>query len=186
MHGVDQLISPASNWLYSYDAKGTELWKLAYGGLGFSLTPRPVTGSGLFFMSTGFMRAELLAISLETSPPSIVWKATKGVPTMPSPVHHDGLVYMVSDSGILASLDAKTGQEVYRERLGGEFSSSPTVADGCLFLSNRMGKTYVVKSGREFKILEENTVSGKIMASLAGVDGRWYLRSDSALYCLGK
>jgi outer membrane protein assembly factor BamB len=185
--GVPQLISPGSNWLYSYDATGKELWKLSYEILGFSLTPRPVSGSGLLFMSTGFMKPELLAVNCDAPKgPEVVWRTKKGVPTMPSPIHHGNEIYFVSDNGILSCLDAKTGSEHYRERLGAEFSASPTEAGGFLFLSDRSGMTSVVKAGPKFEIVAQNTISGKIMASLAAADGCWFLRSDTALYKIGK
>ena len=62
INGKEQLISPASDWLYSYDEQGRELWRVKYGMLGFSLTPRPVVGHGMIYMSTGFMKAQILAV----------------------------------------------------------------------------------------------------------------------------
>ena len=186
VNGTEQLLSPASNWLYAYDASGAELWKLAYGGLGFSLTPRPVLGHGMLFMSTGFMKAEMLAIRLEgEKAPEIVWRATKNVPTMPSPILLGDELYFVNDSGMLTCLDAKTGEERYRERLGGEYSASPTAADGRLYFPNRAGVTSVVKGGPKFEVVATNTLPGKVLASLAAVDGVFYLRTDSALWAIG-
>ncbi len=38
--GGAQVISPAANWVYGYDLQsGKELWKAAYGQLGFSTVP---------------------------------------------------------------------------------------------------------------------------------------------------
>ncbi len=185
--GSEVLLSPASNWLYAYDAAGKELWKVPYGGLGFSLTPRPVSGHGLFYMSTGFMKPEMLAVRLEAGDgkaPEIAWRATKNVPTMPSPVLLGGELYFVNDSGMLSCLDAKTGEEHYRERLPGEFSAAPTVADGRLYFSNRAGATLVVAGGPKFQVLATNQLPGKIMASLAAVDGTFYLRTDAALWAI--
>ena len=67
------LLSPGSNWLYAYDpSNGKELWKVEYGWV-FTV-PRPVTGHGMIFMSTGFMRAKLLAVRYEnTAKPDIAW-----------------------------------------------------------------------------------------------------------------
>ncbi len=186
VNGKEQLLSPGSNWLYAYDAYGTELWKLAYGGLGFSLTPRPVQGHGMLFMSTGFMKAEMLAIRLKgEKAPEIAWRSTKNVPTMPSPILEGDELYFVNDSGMLTCLDAKTGEERYRERIGGEYSASPTAAEGRLYFSNRAGVTTVVKSGPKFEVLATNALPGKILASMAAVDGVFYLRTDSALWAIG-
>ena len=61
--GKEHVVSPAADWLYGYDpASGKELWKLNYGILGFSNVPRPVAGHGMIYLSTSFMRAQILAI----------------------------------------------------------------------------------------------------------------------------
>jgi outer membrane protein assembly factor BamB len=181
--GQPQLLSPGSNWLYAYDTAGKELWKLSYGTLGFSLTPRPVTAGGIFYMSTGFSRPEILAIKCnQGADAEILWRFAKGVPTMPSPILAGKELYFVSDGGVLTCLDARTGEQHYRERLGGEFSASPTLAADRLHFSNREGLTFVVKAGPAFAIQARNQVQGKIFASLAAKDNAFFLRTDSALY----
>jgi outer membrane protein assembly factor BamB len=184
VNGQMQILSPASNWLYSYDASGRELWKLSYGILGFSITPRPVAGHGMLFLSTSFSRPEILAIRYETtSEPSVVWRFRRGAPLVPSPLLVDDELYFISDSGgLLTCLDAHSGQEHYRERLGGNYSASPTYADGKIYLCSREGLTSVVKPGKQFKRLAANPLSGQIFASLAAVDGAFFLRTDKALY----
>ncbi len=181
--GKEQLISPASDWIYSYDDKGRELWRVKYGSLGFSLTPRPVIGHGMIYMSTGFMKAQILAIKYEgVSQPEIAWRYDKGAPTMPSPILIGEELYFVNDGGIFTCLDAKTGVEHFRERLGGNYSASPTFADGKIYLHNREGLTTVVKPGKQFTVIEKNQLPGKIFASLAAVDHALFLRTDTALY----
>lgn len=187
VNGKEQLLSPSTDWLYSYDAQGHELWKVKYGNLGFSLTPRPVVGHGMIFMSTGFMRAEMLAIRYDSAAePQIVWRYNKGVPTMPSPLLIGNELYFVNDGGMLTCLDALSGTEHYRERLGGNYSSSPTFADGRIYISSREGITTVVKPGPTFEVLARNPLPGKIFASLAVAGHALYLRTDSALYRLEK
>ncbi|MBI5801962.1 MAG: PQQ-binding-like beta-propeller repeat protein [Verrucomicrobia bacterium] len=183
INGKEQIISPSSDWIYSYDELGRELWRVKYGQLGFSLTPRPVVGHGMIFMSTGYMKAQILALRYEgEKTPKIAWRYEKGAPTMPSPLLVGGELYFVNDGGIFTCLDAKTGAEHYRERLGGNYSSSPTFADGKIYVHNREGLTSVVKPGTKFEVLEKNPLPGKIFASLAAVDHALFLRTDTALY----
>lgn len=186
--GQPQLFSPGTDWLYGYDpATGRELWKVPYGQLGFSITPRPVAGQGLFFMATGFGKKQMLAMKIGGSTaPEIVWRYAKGIPTMPSPLLVGDALYFVDDGGFLTCLDARTGAERYRERLGGNFSASPTFADGRLYLSSREGVTYVVAPGPKFELLAKNELPGTIMASAAIADGALFLRTDTALYRFGK
>ncbi len=182
--GKPQIISPASDWLYSYAPEtGNELWKVAYGQLGFSVTPRPVVGHGLIFLATGFGKGQILAVKYkESQPPEIAWRFNKGTPTVPSPLLVGNELYFVSDTGVFTCLDALTGNEIYRERLGGNFSSSPWDSEGRIYASNREGVTFVIKSGRSFELLAENAISEAIYATPATVDRTIYLRTESQLY----
>ena len=183
VNGKEQIISPASDWIYSYDDNGKELWRVKYGMLGFSLTPRPVVGHGMIFMSTGFMKPQMLALRYQgLEKPEIAWRSEKGAPTMPSPLLVGEELYFANDGGIFTCLDAKTGAEHYRERIGGNYSSSPTFADGKIYVHNREGLTTVIKPGKQFEVLEKNQLPGKIFASLAAADRALFLRTDTALY----
>ncbi len=188
IQGKLQVISPATNWLYSYDPQdGKELWKLPYDELGFSLTPRPVVGKDRLYMATGFGRSQMLAVQLDSPEPKVLWRYKQGVPTMPSPLLVGDELYFVNDSsGIFTCLDAETGKEIYRERLGGNYSASPMVAEGRIYLGNREGTMFVIQAGREYKLLSENKLPGAFFASPVAVDEQLFLRTDRGLYCLQK
>ncbi len=183
--GKDVLISPAADWLYAYDpASGRELWKLPFGRLGFSITPRPVVGHGMIFMSTGFMKPEMIAVRYEGGR-EIAWRYAKGAPTMPSPLLVGDELYIVSDGGVITCLDAKTGAEIYKERLGGDYSSSPIFADGKIYIGSRTGLVTVIAPGKKFEVLSKNQLPGKIMATPAAVDGALFIRTDESLFRIG-
>lgn len=187
--GREVLVSPAADWIYGYDpATGRELWKRAYGVLGFSIVPRPVAAHGLLFMSTSFMQPELLALRLGdgTAPPEIVWREKKGAPSMPSPLVVGDDVYVVSEKGVASCLDARTGAVHWTERLGGNFSSSPLHADGRIYIGNRAGATFVFRPGHRFELEATNTLEGSIMATPAAVDRGLYVRTEAALYRIEK
>ncbi|MEX2216210.1 MAG: PQQ-binding-like beta-propeller repeat protein [Phycisphaeraceae bacterium] len=190
--GKAQVMSPGADWMYSYDPQtGKELWKVHYGVLGFSTVPRPVAGHGMVYMCTSFMRSELLAIRVdgkgETKEPHVAWRFTRGAPQMPSPLLVGDEIYIVGDQGgLLTCLDAKTGDVHYRERLDGNYSSSPMYADGKIFIASREGITHVLAPGKAFKVLASNKVDGAIFATPAAVDGAIYLRTDKALYRIEK
>lgn len=183
--GKPELLSPAAQWLYSYDpATGRELWKLPYGVQGFSIVPRPILGPGMIYFATSFMRSELIAVKYDGSqPPEIAWRWKRGVPQTPSFLRVDNEIYFVSDAGgLLTCLDAATGKEHYQERLGGNFSSSPTYADGRIYVHDQEGVTTVLRPGTRFEVLARNTLDGPHMASLAIADTALFLRTDKALY----
>ncbi len=184
-NGRETLFSPAADWLYGYDpATGRELWKVAYGMLGFSVVPRPVTGHGMLFMSTSFMRPQLLAVRYEkTAKPHIAWKYNRGVSNQPSPILVGDELYFVSDSGgLVTCLNARTGEVHFRERIGGNYSASPLHANGKIYFHSREGITTVLQAGKIFRVLAKNKLKGSHMAS-AAVDGNaLILRTDKVLF----
>jgi outer membrane protein assembly factor BamB len=104
------------------------------------------------------------------------------VPNKPSLLLLGDVIYMINDGGIVTSVDAKTGQEVWRSRLLGSYSASPVAADGRIYFFSEDGKATVIEAAREFKVLAENTLESGFMASPA-IDGRaLYLRTKTHLY----
>jgi outer membrane protein assembly factor BamB len=139
----------------------------------------------MLFLATGFGKGQILAVRFGAQGrPEIAWSSSRGSPTMPSPLLVEDELFFISDNGILTCLDALTGNEHYRQRLSGNFSSSPMFADGRIYLSNREGVTYVVRAGKSFELLAENQLPEGILASPAAVDGAIYLRTESMLYRL--
>jgi outer membrane protein assembly factor BamB len=178
------LFSTAADWLYGYNPdNGEELWKMEYGFTGFSIVPRPVAGHGLLYLSTSFMRPQLLAIQYNEPKPEIAWSYKRSVPAQPSPLLVGNELYIVSDSGGMVScLDAKSGETHWQERIGGNYSASPLHANGKIYFHSREGVTTVLNAGTTFEILSKNKLDGDLMAS-AAVDGNaLILRTDKAIY----
>ena len=188
MNGQPTVVSPAADWVYGYEsATGKELWKLPYGELGFSMSVRPVADAERIYFSTSFGKSQVIALKyagLKT--PEIAWRNNKNAPKMCSPVLANELLFYIDDGGIVSCLDPKTGEAHYRERLGGKFSASPIVADNKIYFPSREGVVTVISATKEFKILSQNTLEGSLMASPIAVDGTLYLRTDKALYRIGK
>ena len=187
MNGQSTVVSPAADWLYGYAPDtGKELWKLPYGELGFSMSVRPVADDSQVYISTCFGKSQVMAVKyagLKT--PEVAWRNNKNAPKMCSPVLAGDLLFYVDDGGIVSCVEAKTGEALYRERLGGKFSASPILADGKVYFASREGVVTVIPAAREFKILAQNTLDGGLMASPIALDGSLYLRTDKALYSLG-
>jgi outer membrane protein assembly factor BamB len=115
------------------------------------------------------------------------WRRPHNTPDVPSPLVHDGLVYLCRETGVLICLDARTGAEQYQERLHrANYRASPVCADGKIYCTAQDGTTSVVKAGRKFELLIENTLPDEIAASPAISGGRIYLRGLNSLYAIGK
>jgi outer membrane protein assembly factor BamB len=184
----DQVISPGAFRAIAYEPRtGKELWQVKYGD-GFSNVPRPVYGNGLVFICTGFQQAWVLAVRLDgrgdVTKSHIVWKLDRGVPRTPSPLLVGEELYWVSDNGIVTCVDAKTGAEHWRARLGGEHSASPIYADGRIYFLSEEGESVVIAPGKQFKVLATNQLDGPTLASMAVSGGSIFIRSQTHLYRL--
>ena len=118
---------------------------------------------------------------------NLLWQFNNG-PDVPTPLVDGKYFYSINDRGIVWCLDAKTGKEIYgRKRMKpGTYSASPVLADGKIYITNEDGLTTVLKAGPEFEILAENNMDEYVLSTLAISDGQIFLRTDKALYAIGK
>lgn len=114
------------------------------------------------------------------------WRMPKGTPDVPSPLVHDGLVYLCRENGVLICLDAKTGKVLYNERTHeSRHRASPVYADGKIYLTAKDGVVSVVKAGPKFELLATNRLPDAINASPAISNGKIFLRGYETLYAIG-
>jgi outer membrane protein assembly factor BamB len=179
----------------AYDAAtGRELWKVRYRG--WSNTIRTVTGHGLAFIGTDYVRPAIWAVRLggsgDITDTHVAWKREKGeakhMPATPSPLLVEDLLYTVGDSGTVTCMEAATGKTAWEHKITGGVNASPVLADGRIYVVNRKGVTTVLAHGRTAQVLATNSLGEdlKVKASPAVVDGSIYLRTDKALYRIGK
>lgn len=183
--GRTQLISTGAQGSYAYDpATGKELWRVTVPG--FSNVARPLFGGGLVLVNSGFGRAQLWAVRPDgqgdVTDTHVVWKATKGIPVKPTPVLVDGLIYMADDRGVASCLELATGESVWQERLGGQFSASPIYADGRIYFFSHDDAATVIRAGRTFQPLAANRLDAGCMASPAVVGRALIVRTKTHLY----
>lgn len=186
--GQRQLVAPGAQWVVAYQPEtGEEIWRTDYVS-GFSNVPRPVYGRGKVFICTGFMRPELWSIRPDgrgdVTRTHVVWKDRGQIPAKSSPLLVDDLLYVIHDRGVATCFQADDGAQVYRKRIGGNFSASPLLADGRIYVFSHEGVTTVFQPGREYHELATSELDGRIMATPAVVDNTILLRTDTHLYCL--
>lgn len=106
-----------------------------------------------------------------------------------SPVVHDGLLYGVTEKGILDVIDEKTGKLVYRKRLDfgrrGRVYPSPTIAGNFVFLSSDNGSTLVLKPGGKYEEVARNQLE-PFSGAPVFIGSRMYVRGRTHMYCVGK
>jgi outer membrane protein assembly factor BamB len=185
VQGKPVLISLGSMALYGYDPlTGQELWRVEAIG-SHSGACRPVLGHGLVFSPLG-AGLELWAVRPDgrgiVTDTHVVWKCKRGVSRRPSVLLVGDLLFMVDDGGVASCVEAKTGKEVWKERLGGNYSASPIFAGGRVYFSDQDGKSTVVEAARNYKVIAVNRLADGFMASPAVSGSALYLRTKSALY----
>jgi outer membrane protein assembly factor BamB len=178
----------------SYDFEtGQLLWEAA--GLGENTIPQPVQHQDLVFAMSGHTVRMLMAIRLDrkgtlTGTDAIAWSTPRGASYTPSPLLHDGRLYVVSDNGMISCFDAATGTPHYQQQRLPKpynFKASPVGANGKIYLATEEGDVVVIRMGNRFEVLATNAMDDQsFIASPVIVDGTIYLRSRTHLFAIGQ
>jgi outer membrane protein assembly factor BamB len=163
----------------AYDAANGEIiWSFKSNNLGS--VPSPALADDLVIVP-GTPSVALRVLSNGNT--EVVWKSRKLKAAYASPVVYKDRIYALTDIGV-SCLDAASGQEIWRERLGHGFSASPIIADGKLYVAKEEGDTSVVELGDQPKILANNDLKEPLLATPAISNGAIYLRTEKHLYCI--
>ena len=175
---------------------GSEIWRLG------DLNPKNKYDFSLRFVASPVAASDLIIVPTAKNGPVVAvkpeakgmvaigspfeqWRKPHNTPDVPSPLVHDGLVYLCNERGVLTCMDAKTGKEHYQQRLhSARYRASPVYADGKIYCTARDGTVSVVRAGPTFQLLATNQLPDQIAASPAISQGRIYLRGFEALYAI--
>lgn len=192
--GREQLISPTSYAVFSYDPDtGEELWRCRYEQ--FSTAARPVFDGKTLYVTTGFGKGAVVAVDPtgngDVTDSHLRWVYTKTMPSKPSPVLYDGVLFCLNDKGVLITLDAATGEALSQTRLGGNYSASPLLGrdaggNAVVYVSDESGKTLVLSAQAEPETVAENSLDAGMLASLVPVDGTLLIKTTTHLYRVGR
>jgi outer membrane protein assembly factor BamB len=111
-----------------------------------------------------------------------------------TPLLHEDQFYWIDDRGIAYCTSSKDGEVIYRERVNNLESGRPVYASPILigdhvYVVTRRSGTLVYRPGDSFAPIAQNKFEfddSDFNASPAVSDGKLYLRSDQALYCVSK
>jgi outer membrane protein assembly factor BamB len=179
----------------SYDLAGKELWRL--GGMSAMPIPSPFAYDGLLYLNGGTNKA-LAAIkpgaSGDLTTPDgaadlndfVAWLQPKAGTYLPTELAYEGGLYVLTHNGILTRFDAKTGIQTYKARIGegGDFTSSPWAYNGKVFCMNEEGRTFVIRAGDKYELLDSNDLGEMALATPALIGDRLILRTEKHLYSI--
>ncbi|MCA9197570.1 MAG: PQQ-binding-like beta-propeller repeat protein [Planctomycetales bacterium] len=185
VNGQSLLISPTSKAALALDPNSGEVvWRVRYDE--FSATARPLFDGKSLFINTGFGKAKLLGVNPigkgDITDTNMLWTQAKSIGSKPSSVLIDGRLYVVHDQGVLSCLDSKSGEPIWTQRLGGNYSASLLYAGGHVYVCSQEGVTTVFKPGDEYQEVATNQIDGGFMASPAVYQDSLILRSRTHLY----
>ena len=150
------------------------------------MIPRPIFAHGLLYIGTGYDSPSVMAIrpggSGDVTDSHVAWVVKKGAPHTPSLLVVGDRLFMVSDRGVATCLDAKTGAEIWQERLGGNYSASPLHANGKIYFPSEEGDTTVVRAADKFEVLAKNSLGERTLASYAVTGQALLIRGATHLY----
>ncbi len=175
-------------------------WRAVH-GLGSDVAANVLLAeNGTAYVFGGSPNAGSAAIKLDDGRGDIGWRG-KTSSYVPLPVYHEGRLYVINDQGFALCIDAKTGTEIYRERVldrtgkprrggGGQpFYASPVLVNGRIYCPSRRNGTFVIAARPVFELLAVNVFEddeSPFNASPAVDDNRLFLRSDLFLYCISE
>jgi outer membrane protein assembly factor BamB len=178
----------------SYDLEGRELWRL--GGMSAMPIPSPFAYDGLLYLNGGSAKA-LAAVKPGargdlTTPDGaklndfVAWLQPKAGTYLPTELAYDGGLYVLTHTGILARFDAKTGMQSYKARIGdgGNFTASPWGYNGKIFCMDEEGRTFVIRAGEKYELIDSNDLGEMALATPALVGDRLILRTENHLYSI--
>lgn len=188
-----ELIANGGHFMRGYDPlTGKELWRFAQNNVEVKQQV-PLQAHGLIYLTGGYPPGSPIYafrpggrgdISGDEKNPHLAWRTAKGSPYTPTPVIYGDYLYACSDSGVLTVFHAKTGEQIYQERLPSSFSASPVAGDGKLFLSSEDGDVFVIKAGAKFERLATNPMGEALMGTPAISDGVILLRGQHHLFAV--
>lgn len=191
--GRDQLFMTGVNLISSFDPKtGEKLWE--HPGATTECVTSTVTDGNLVFTSGGYPKDHIAAFKADGSESKPVWE-NKSRAYVPSMLISDGHLYAVLDAGIAMCWKVETGEELWKKRLGGTFTSSPVLVGENIFVTDESGKTHIFKALPDgFESVGENQLGDEVFATPVICGSRIYTRvaqrtgdtRQEMLYCLGK
>ena len=188
------LLSSGAKAHYAYNpTNGKEIWRIDHHGQ-HSASTRPLFAHGNAYFPTGFGKGELIVVPVNKrgalAEDDKVWHVKRSVPKKPSMLMVKNHLFTVDDGGIATCYEAMTGKVLWQERLArraGNFSASPILANGKIYISNEDGMTFVFEANpKELKIVANNELESGCMASPAISGDALFLRTKTHLYRIQK
>lgn len=150
----------------------------------------PVIADDLIIGSSGFTtgKKNVVAVRINKTDAKLaaeeVYRLSRAVPHIPSPLVYKDRLYLWGDTGIVTCANVKTGKEIWKERVNGSYFGSPVCVNGDIYCIDKQGDVVIIATGDKFKLINKVPLGEASQATPAVSEDTMYLRTDSHLYAL--
>jgi len=184
------ILSSWAHGITSLDPRsGKSYWELPV--FQYRAVESPTVAAGLIFASAGVggVGRQMVAIRPGDTDGAVeakvVYRPENPFPYVPLPVAKGNLVFLWQDKGIVTCLDGPTGKVRWRERVGGDYFSSPIRVADRLYCPTRNGEMVVLAASDRYQPLARFPLGGKTHSTPAVAGGVMYVRTVSQLAAIG-
>ncbi|MFN7732380.1 MAG: PQQ-binding-like beta-propeller repeat protein, partial [Pirellula sp.] len=192
------VLGAADGALYAMQPRtGKVIWKYQASPRGLNVAP--LIDDGIVYMGHGeqnetdrTLLGAVFALNGNTSgdiaEDKLLWKQTKRTVSRACPVKVGNRIFFIDDGGAMFGVNAKTGEVELEKKLGRIMFGSPVVSEGKIYVGENTGRIWCLEpTETEIKVLGQMRLndSSEVFGSFAISDGRLYLPTSKALYCLG-
>ncbi len=183
---------------------GRKLWQIRpFGTFGQRALASPIVHNDLVIATSGHVSGRRRLVAVRAVPPDDaeqapddsgseappmeareVYRLTKRVPYLPTPLVYEGRLYLWGDDGVVTCREAGTGDVVWQERVGGSYFASPVCADGRLYNVDRNGRVRVIAAGPSFEKLGEVHLGERALATPSIGHGLLLFRTQKRIHAL--
>lgn len=147
----------------------------------------PVISGDIVFAAAGSGGGgkESTVVRIVDGKPQPAWKSgKKGLPYVPTGIAFEGLLFLLSDGGVMSCRRAADGELLWQKRVIGAPYASPIIVGGRIYCCSKEGKLVVLKAGEKYAPLGSYKFPDGIYATPAAAGGRLYVRTFSQLFCI--
>ncbi len=191
INGKAQVVSVGSRAAFSYDVQtGKELWTIRHDD--FNASSPPMFFENHAIINTGSRGSNLLSVRLDDSTRGdvteshVVWNRDKANSDLSAPVLIGERIFSIQNNGVITCVNARTGEEVWKDRVEGTFTSSPITGNGVIYFCNEAGDCYVVKAADTYELVAKNHLADGMRATPSAADGHLFFRTFNHLYAIGQ
>lgn len=192
------VLGAADGAIYALQPRtGKVIWKYQASPRGLNVAP--LIDEGIVYMGHGEQnetdRTILGAVfafdgntSGDIAEDKLLWKVPKKTVSRSSPVKIGNRIYFVDDGSAMFGVNAKTGEVEVEKKLGRNMFGSPVVSGGKIYIGENTGRVWCLEpTDTEIKVLGQMRLNdnSEIFGSFAASNGRLYLPTSKALYCIG-